>query len=71
MTESAAAYHVSTDLRHKILTLLKRGPYMRLEITRYCCPHTAEEVDHMLLRMERNGTIRYLGAVGLFQLVDA
>ena len=44
---------------------------MRPEIARYCLPHTSEEVDHTLLRMERNGTIRYLGAVGLYQLVDA
>lgn len=60
-----------TDLHHKILTLLKRGPYMRPEIARYCRPHTSEEVDHTLLRLECNGTIRYLGAVGLYQLVDA
>ena len=59
------------DLHHKILTLLKRGPYMRQEIARYCRPHTAEEVDHMLLRIEHDRTIRYLGAVGLFELVDA
>ena len=60
-----------TDLPHKILTMLKRGPYMRPEIGRYCRPHTSDQVDHALLSMERNGTIRYLGAVGLYQLVDA
>ena len=59
------------DLHHKILTLLRRGPYMRPEIARYCRPHTTAEVDHALLRLERNGTIRYLGAVDLYQLVDA
>ena len=71
MTESPAAYHVTTDLPHKILTLLRRGPYMRPEIGRYCRPHTSDQVDHALLSMERNGTIRYLGAVDLYQLVDA
>ena len=59
------------DLHHKILTLLRRGPYMRPEIARYCRPHTTDEVDHALLRLERNGTIRYLGAVDLYRLVDA
>lgn len=60
-----------TDLHHKILTLLKRGPYMRPEIHRFCRPHTSEEVDHTLLRMERAGAVRYLGALGLYALVDA
>ena len=57
-----------TDLRHKILSLLKRGPYMRQEIARYCLPATSEQVDHALLILERTGLIRYLGAVGLFQV---
>ena len=73
MSETPAGYYTDADadLRHNILTLLRRGPCMRSEIARYCRPHTSEEVDHALLRMKRNGTIRYLGAVGLYQLVDA
>ncbi len=61
----------ATDLHHKILSLLKRGPYMRPEIHRYCRPHEPEQVDHALLRLESNGAIRYLTGVGLFELVDA
>lgn len=56
------------DLAHKILSLLKRGPYMRQEIARYCRPATSEQVDHALLALERSGMVRYLAAVGLFQV---
>ena len=58
-----------TDLTHKIITLLKRGPYMQAEIWKYCRPASMEQVDHLLWRMESNGAIRYLAAVGLWQLV--
>ena len=57
------------DLAHKIISLLKRGPYMQDEIWKYCRPATMEAVDIMLWDMEANGDIRYLGAVGLWQLV--
>ena len=57
-----------TDLRHKILSLLKRGPFMRPEIHRYCRPHEPEQVDLALLRLESNGTIRHLPSVGLYEL---
>ena len=60
-----------TDLHHKILTLLQRGPYMKQEIARYCRPAPSEDVRDMLLRMERNGAVRYLSALDLYTLVDA
>lgn len=58
-----------SELAHKIISLLKRGPYMQAEVWRYCRPSTMEAVDQMLWRMEANGTIRYLPAVGLWQIV--
>jgi len=71
MTETAATYTTDADLSHKILTLLKRGPYMKQEIARYCRPASSEEVLDVLLRMERDGAVRYLGGVDLYALVDA
>ena len=58
-----------TDLPHKILSLLKRGPYMRPEIHRYCRPHDPDDVDLALRRLESNGTIRHQPGVGLYDLV--
>ena len=57
-----------SDLPHEIISLLERGPYMRPEIHRYCRPHEPEQVDLALLRLESNGTIRYLPAVGLYEI---
>jgi len=65
-------HHCSTDLHHKILTLLKRGPYTRMEIARYCRPAPSEDVLDMLLRMERAGAVCYLSMLDLYALpVDA
>ncbi len=55
-------------LRHKILSLLKRGHFMRREIHQYCRPDQPEQVDLALLRLESNGTIRYLPGVGLYEI---
>ena len=71
MTETVATYTTDTDLSHKILTLLKRGPYMRMEIANYCRPAPSEDVRDMLLRMERAGAVRYLSMLDLYALVDA
>ena len=71
MTETAAPYTTDADLAHKILTLLKRGPYMKQEIARYCRPAPSEDVRDMLLKMERAGAVRYLSAMDLYCLVDA
>lgn len=58
-----------TDLHRQIISLLKRGPYMRQEIARYCRPHADADVQQTLLAMERSGTVRYLPAVDLYALV--
>ena len=71
MRETAAPYHIEHDLPHKIITLLKRGPYMRQEIERYCLPHTPGDVRAVLREMEHAQRVRYLGGVGLYELVDA
>jgi len=71
MTETAATYTTDINLSHKILTLLKRGPYMKQEIARYCRPASSEEVLDVLLRMERAGAVRYLSMLDLYALVDA
>jgi len=58
-----------TDLEHQIVSLLKRGPYMSMEIARYCRPQSAEDVERTLRTMESSGRVRYLPAVGLYELV--
>jgi len=60
-----------TELERHIVSLLKRGPYMRMEIARYCRPQSAEDVERTLRTMESCGIVRYLPAVGLYALVDA
>jgi len=60
-----------TDLEHQIVSLLKRGPYMRQEIARYCRPHNAEAVDNALQSMKESGKVRFLPFVGLYELIHA
>lgn len=62
---------IDTDLRHKIVSLLKRGPYMKAEIQHYCRPHPADDTSAALLALERSGVLRYLPSLGLYALVDA
>ena len=60
---------IDTDLPHKILSLLKRGHFMRSEIARYCSPVASDvEVWIALNEMESQGVIRYLSGVGLYGL---
>jgi len=58
-----------TDLERQIISLLKRGPYMSMEIARYCRPQSADDVKHTLRTMESRRIARYLPAVGLYALV--
>jgi len=60
-----------TELERHIISLLKRGPYMLMEIARYCRPQSAEDVERTLRTMESCGIVRYLPVVGLYALVDA
>jgi hypothetical protein len=60
-----------TDLERQIISLLKRGPYMRHEIIRYCRPHNAEDVDTALQGMNESGKVRLLPFAGLYELIDA
>ena len=59
------------DIERQIISLLKRGPYMRQEIIRYCRPHNVEAVDTALQYLEQAGKVRILPFAGLYELIDA
>ena len=57
-----------TDLRHQVASLLKRGPYMHQEIERYCRQFAPNDVFMELRAMEKDGVVKYHGAMGLYAL---
>ncbi len=60
-----------SELAHKILTLLRRGPYMLPEIERYCRPHAPDDVHSTLLQLEAARTVERNPVTELYSLVAA
>jgi len=58
------------EISRDILKFLSRGPYSLREIAFHLHESaTMEQVGNVMLIMERNKHVKYMGAVGLYTLV--
>ena len=59
----------TTDLPHRILTLLKHWPMSLHELASTLrADYTIEQIDNALDRLEAEQRVRYMAAVGLYTM---